>query len=89
MDMKRFATESRSSKPAGSEDRPDRPAASARGNPLSTGERMLIFLELVLAQDSGGSVAASRASILQKFHLDPRALDAIEAEGVERDWPPL
>jgi hypothetical protein len=52
-------------------------------------KRRVIFADLIAKQDKGYSVAASRALIVKLHNLTPTAVKAIEAEGVENDWPPL
>jgi hypothetical protein len=56
---------------------------------LTEGLRMLIFLEIVQAQDEGLTVVRSRARVGGKYRLTDAQLAAIEQEGVEKTWAPL
>lgn len=51
--------------------------------------RKEIFLALVDAQDSGASVAQSRADIADRFGVSEQQVRQIEREGLEGGWPPL
>jgi hypothetical protein len=51
--------------------------------------RRAVFAGLVSLRDRGYSVAASRSLVADLHNLTPAAVRAIEAEGVEEEWPPL
>jgi hypothetical protein len=59
-------------------------------DPLSDDDqRRVIFAALVAAQDGGMAVRASRALVATRYGVSPRQVEAIEAEGLDRGWPPL
>jgi hypothetical protein len=51
--------------------------------------RRTVFADLIAKQDKGYSVAASRALMVKLHNLTEAAVKAIEAEGIEKEWPPL
>lgn len=50
---------------------------------------MLIFLELVQAQDEGTSVRESRERLMQKYGLTLEQIRMIEDTGRANTWAPL
>jgi hypothetical protein len=58
-------------------------------NTLPIERRMQVFAALVEAQDGNMSVAASRKATAERFGLTEQQVRWIEAEGLERQWPPL
>jgi hypothetical protein len=56
---------------------------------LPVEERMLVFLALVEAQDSGMTVPRSRTAVAQRFGLSEQQVRQIEQDGLEGEWPPL
>ena len=52
-------------------------------------QRQVIFKALVEAQDSGQSVAASRAEAARRFSVTEEQVKDIEREGLAHQWPPL
>ena len=55
----------------------------------SEGRRREIFLALVEAQDDEMPVDLSRKEIAERFGITEEALQQIEREGLDNDWPPL
>jgi hypothetical protein len=51
--------------------------------------RREIFLALVEAQDQEMPVDLSRKTIAERFGISDEALQQIEREGLDNDWPPL
>jgi hypothetical protein len=51
--------------------------------------RQVIFQELVEAQDTGMSVAASRSELAKRYSVSEEAIKEIEQEGLANQWPPL
>jgi hypothetical protein len=51
--------------------------------------RREIFLALVEAQDHEMPVDLSRKAIAERFDISLEALQQIEREGLDKDWPPL
>ena len=51
--------------------------------------RKEIFAALVKAQDEGTPVPASRSQVAESFGVTVRKVEAIEREGLTRQWPPL
>jgi hypothetical protein len=51
--------------------------------------RQTIFRALVEAQDTGLSVAASRAEVARRFSVSEDDVKDIEREGLANQWPPL
>jgi hypothetical protein len=60
-----------------------------KGGEVQESLRMLIFLELVQAQDAGSSVERSRAELAAKYRLSLPQIIAIENEGLAASWAPL
>jgi hypothetical protein len=58
-------------------------------NNLPDDRRREIFAALVLAQDEGAPVHASRALVAGRFDVSEDQVRAIEREGLDRRWPPL
>lgn len=58
-------------------------------NNLPDDRRREIFAALVLAQDEGAPVRASRALIAGRFGLNEEQVRLIEREGLDQRWPPL
>jgi hypothetical protein len=61
---------------------------------LTVQQKKSIFLALVSAQDAvqgigASAVVESRKSIAQQYEITPELVAKIEAEGVEKEWPPL
>ena len=57
---------------------------------LTVQQRKSIFLALVSAQDSGTvSIPESKKTVAKEFEITTDQLAKIEAEGVEKEWPPL
>ncbi len=52
-------------------------------------DRKEAFRILVQLQDSGETVAASRARVTAQFHITHEELRDIEREGIAAKWPPL
>jgi hypothetical protein len=67
--------------------RPPVPADPKRT--LSDAERMLIFFEVVQAQDDGHSVIASRDLVAKKYGLPSARVASVEEEGIAKNWAPL
>jgi hypothetical protein len=51
--------------------------------------RREIFAALVDAQDRGLSVHASRQDVAATFGVTWNAVERIEVEGMDNEWPPL
>jgi hypothetical protein len=56
---------------------------------MSEERRREIFMALVEAQDQEMPVAQSRQAIAERFGISAEALQQIEREGLDNDWPPL
>lgn len=56
---------------------------------LTVDARRAIFRAVVEAQDSGSTVAESRAAAGRRFGVSEEQIRAVEWEGVKHDWPPL
>ena len=56
---------------------------------VSEERRREIFLALVEAQDDEMPVDLSRKAIAERFGITEEALQHIEREGLDNDWPPL
>ena len=56
---------------------------------LSVEQRKAIFLSLTEAQDAGQSVEGSRKAVAKQYEVSEDVVKKIEAEGSEKDWPPL
>lgn len=56
---------------------------------LSDEQRRAVFADLVLAQDEGASVVASRQRIAEHHGIALEQVVAIEHEGLKNQWPPL
>jgi hypothetical protein len=56
---------------------------------LPVDRRREIFLAVVEAQDRGLTVDASRAETAARFEITASQVEAIEREGLKKDWPPL
>jgi hypothetical protein len=57
--------------------------------PLTEQQRKEAFHLLVLGQDMGMTVEASRRMVAEKFGLDEDQVRQIEREGRAARWPPL
>jgi hypothetical protein len=57
--------------------------------PLTEEQRQEAFKILIVGQDYGMSVEASRRMGAEKFGLDAGQVLEIEREGIEAGWPPL
>lgn len=70
---------------------PGRPedASAKRPTKLTEALQMLIFLELVQAQDEGTSVRESRERLMQKYGLTLEQIRMIEDTGRANTWAPL
>ncbi len=64
-------------------------AAAKTERPMADSLRMTVFLELVLAQDEGLTVARSRGRVAGKYKLTTDQVLAIESEGLAKSWAPL
>jgi hypothetical protein len=73
---------------AGTDPMTDGSIPSGTANP-SESLRMLIFLELVQAQDQGVSVADSRRDAATRHQLTVEQIREIEKEGLAKGWAPL
>ena len=51
--------------------------------------RRAVFAALVELQDRGERVARSRVDVAERFGLTRRDVEAIEREGITKQWPPL
>jgi hypothetical protein len=51
--------------------------------------RREIFAALVAAQDRAKSVHEAKQEVVARFGVTWQAVEQIEREGVEHDWPPL
>ncbi len=60
-----------------------------RKGPFPEDLRKDIFAALVEAQDRATSVAQSRQQVAQRFGVTEAHVREIEAEGLDREWPPL
>ena len=58
-------------------------------DPIPVERRREIFAALVAAQDSGLDVAASRKKVAAEYGLTVKAVEKIEKEGLDAQWPPL
>ena len=56
---------------------------------LTDDVRKAIFAALVEAQDRGVTPARSRVVVGEHFRIPDHLVAEVEAEGVDRDWPPL
>ena len=63
--------------------------APKRHGKLTDGLRMLVFLELVQAQDEGTTVSKSRTRVSEKYSLTMAQVMEIETEGRQKTWAPL
>jgi hypothetical protein len=57
--------------------------------PLAEAARKAVFAALVEAQDAGLTPAASRLKVAVAFGVHVGLVEAIEREGLEKEWPPL
>lgn len=56
---------------------------------LSAEERKAIFRTVIEAQDAGQTVEGSRKAVAKQYGVSEEVVKKIEAEGSEKDWPPL
>ena len=57
--------------------------------PLSMQRKQEIFLSLVETQDEVHNVRKSYEVVTERFDISEDELKAIEAEGLDKEWPPL
>ena len=57
--------------------------------PTTQDPRQNVFRALIESQDSGLSVADSRAKIAAQFNLTTDDIRGIERAGIDAKWPPL
>lgn len=56
---------------------------------LDEARRKELFAALVAAQDSGLGIRPSREAVASRFGVDYAAVCEVEAEGLDKGWPPL
>ena len=56
---------------------------------LPEDRRKAAFAALIEAQDAGATVAASRQQVADQFGVTVKQVEAVEREGLSRQWPPL
>jgi hypothetical protein len=60
--------------------------------PVGTGDearRREMFDALVAAEAGEGGVRACRAAVAAQFGVDVEAVEEVEDEGLDMDWPPF
>ena len=57
--------------------------------PFSESQRKDVLQALVMAQDQGLTVSASRKEVALRFGLNDPQVRQIEEEGLDKEWPPL
>lgn len=56
---------------------------------MSEDDRKAIFLEVVEAEDSGGSPSEVRKEVAERHGISEDEVKAIAEEGIDKTWPPL
>lgn len=59
------------------------------GEDLAEGRRREMFAALVAAQDRKMGVRASRDAVAAEFGVDVEAVEEVEDEGLDKNWPPF
>jgi parallel beta-helix repeat protein len=65
------------------------PNENTKGSDENESRRRKAFAALIDAQDNGMQVSVSKQMVCKEFHLTESELEAIEAEGIGSQWPPL